>query len=47
MSILKTIIPVLFLLGMLQAAVLSLPLLFWRFQYWLNPIEKFLLVVAL
>ncbi|KAJ4987568.1 hypothetical protein SVAN01_06881 [Stagonosporopsis vannaccii] len=42
MSFLKTIIPLLIVLGLLQAAVLALPLLYWRFSFYLNPIERYL-----
>lgn len=42
MSFLKTIIPLLVVLGLLQAAVLALPLLYWRLSFYLNPIERYL-----
>lgn len=42
MSPLKVIIPLFIVLGILQAAVLSLPFIYWRFAGYMGPINKFL-----
>ncbi|KAF3033343.1 hypothetical protein E8E11_002203 [Didymella keratinophila] len=42
MSPLKIIIPLFIVLGILQAAVLSLPFFYWRFAGYMGPINKFL-----
>lgn len=42
MSPLKVIIPLFIVLGILQAAVLSLPFFYWRFAGYMGPINKFL-----
>ena len=47
MSFLKVVIPLFIVLGILQAAVLTLPFLYLRFEWWLNPIEKFLFIALL
>ncbi|KAJ4404480.1 hypothetical protein N0V91_005824 [Didymella pomorum] len=42
MSPLKVILPLFIVLGILQAAVLSLPFVYWRFAGYMGPINKFL-----
>lgn len=42
MSPLKVIIPLFIVLGILQAAVLSLPFIYWRFACYMGPINKLL-----
>ncbi|KAF3033076.1 hypothetical protein E8E12_002355 [Didymella heteroderae] len=42
MSPLKVIIPLFIVLGILQATVLSLPFVYWRFAGYMGPINKFL-----
>lgn len=42
MSPLKVIIPLFIVLGLLQAAVLVLPFVYWRFAAYMGPINKFL-----
>ena len=43
MALLKLIIPLFIVLGLLQAAVLALPFIYWRIQAYMSPINKFLL----
>lgn len=47
MSFLKVAIPFLIVFGILQAAVLTLPFLYLRFEYYLNPLEKCLFAALL
>ncbi|KAH6642849.1 hypothetical protein C7974DRAFT_111765 [Boeremia exigua] len=47
MSILKTLVPVLLILGFLQAGVLALPIVYVRFQVYLNFYERYLFIAAL